>query len=288
MSQASPLANPSATKNILERFGLATKHHLGQNFLIDNNVIEHILSLANLNLDDRVVEVGPGIGTLTLGLLKHAGHVLSIEADKTLEPVLCEHKTHYSNFDFIIGDALKVNIEDLSLSTGGNPPNILVANLPYNVAATIILKYFQQNAAQKACVVMVQKEVADRICAAPGNKIYGAYTVKLNLYGHVTGRFEVSSHCFMPAPHVDSSVIRIDRNDNKYDMGGVPMQFCNHVIDTAFAQRRKTIRNSMASCGFDKVKLDEAFKVSNIRPSVRAETLTCEDFVLLAYNLYQL
>lgn len=290
MAAASPLANPTATKEMLERFGLATKHRLGQNFLIDNHVIEHILKLASLTEDDYVVEVGPGIGTLTLGLLSQAGRVVSIEADSELEPVLEEHQVMHENFSFIMGDALKVSAEQMADCLDGHKPNILVSNLPYNVAATIILQYFQQNPEQQACVVMVQKEVADRICATPGNKIYGAYTAKLNLYGHVTGRFEVPPRCFMPAPHVDSAVVRIDRNVSEIDLGtnGLTIEYCARVIDAAFAQRRKTIRNSMSASGFDKQVLDQAFEASNIAPSSRAEKLSYEEFVALARFLLEL
>ena len=290
MAAASPLANPTATKEMLERFGLATKHRLGQNFLIDNHVIEHILELASLSEDDYVVEVGPGIGTLTLGLLSQAGHVVSIEADHELEPVLEEHESLHENFSFIMGDALKVSVDQMAGCLDGHKPNILVSNLPYNVAATIILQYFQQNPEQQACVVMVQKEVADRICATPGNKIYGAYTAKLNLYGHVTGRFEVPPRCFMPAPHVDSAVVRIDRNVSEIDLGsgGMTLEYCARVIDAAFAQRRKTIRNSMSASGFDKQMLDQAFEASNIAPTSRAEKLSCEEFVTLSRALFEL
>ena len=202
----SPLANPTATRELLEEFGLATKHRLGQNFLIDNHVIERICELAELAGDERVLEVGPGVGTLTLALLQEAACVTSIEADPELEPVLDAHAADYANFRFIMGDALKVTPEQIEQVAGGKP-TAFVANLPYNVAATIILQFFQTMPALKRAVVMVQKEVADRITATPGNKTYGGYTAKLGLYAQVTGRFEVPPRCFMPAPHVDSAVV---------------------------------------------------------------------------------
>ena len=200
----SPLANPTATRELLEEFGLATKHRLGQNFLIDNHVIERICELAELAGDERVLEVGPGVGTLTLALLQEASCVTSIEADPELEPVLDAHAADYANFRFIMGDALRVTPEQIEQVAGGEP-TVFVANLPYNVAATIILQFFQTMPALKRAVVMVQKEVADRIAAVPGNKTYGGYTAKLGLYAQVTGRFEVPPRCFMPAPHVDSA-----------------------------------------------------------------------------------
>ena len=283
---ASPLANPTATRQMLERFGLATKHRLGQNFLVDDNVIAKILELARLSPESRALEVGPGIGTLTLGMLPHAGSVTSIEADRELEPVLADLAHEFPSFRYIMGDALKVGWPDIVAAPAGEP-NILVANLPYNVAATIILKYLAERPSLEAAVVMVQAEVADRICASPGNKAYGAYTAKLRLYGEVTGRFEVPPTCFMPAPHVNSAVVRIDRAPAANPETGEPLApeaiaAASAVIDAAFAQRRKTIRNSMSASGFDKAALDAAFEACGIAPTARAETLVPEDFVRLA------
>lgn len=278
----SPLANPGATRGLLEDYGLATKHRLGQNFLIDNHVIEKIMELAALDGTERVVEVGPGIGTLTLALLQEAARVVSIEADATLEPVLETHALEHDNFRYIMGDALKVEPSEVAEAAGGEP-TVLVANLPYNVAATIILQFFQTMPALKTAVVMVQKEVADRIAAHPGTKVYGGYTAKLGLYARVSGRFEVPPRCFMPAPHVDSAVVRLDRVE--VEMGGIEPEAIAHVIDAAFAQRRKTIRNSMSSSGFDKAALDAAFDACGISPTARAETLGVEEFIRLAMAL---
>ena len=289
----SPLANPSATRALLETYGLATKHRLGQNFLIDNHVIERICALANLSSDQLVLEVGPGIGTLTLALLQDAGHVTSIEMDSELELVLSAHAALNPNFSFIMGDALKVAPEQIADASGG-APSILVANLPYNVAATIILSFFQTMPNLQAAVVMVQKEVADRIAAQPGTKAFGAYTAKLGLYGLVTGRFEVPPRCFMPAPHVDSAVVRIDRRvagDEVFDLlgeaekSGCSREDVARVTEAAFAQRRKTIRNSMSASGFEKDKLDAAFAACGVSPTARAETLDAGDFIRLASTL---
>ena len=278
----SPLANPGATRGLLEDYGLATKHRLGQNFLIDNHVIEKIMDLAALDGTERVVEVGPGIGTLTLALLQEAARVVSIEADSTLEPVLETHALEHDNFRYIMGDALKVEPSEVADAAGGEP-TVLVANLPYNVAATIILQFFQTMPALQTAVVMVQKEVADRIAAHPGTKVYGGYTAKLGLYAKVAGRFEVPPRCFMPAPHVDSAVVRLDRVE--VEMGGIEPEAIVRVIDAAFAQRRKTIRNSMSSSGFDKTALDAAFDACGISPTARAETLGVDEFIRLAMAL---
>ena len=274
----SPLASPGATRALLEAYGLATKHSLGQNFLVNNAVIEKIMALAELSPDERVLEVGPGIGTLTLALLAGAGRVASVEMDRELEPVLSAHAAAHPNFSFIMGDALRVPVEKIAEAAGG-APTALVSNLPYNVAATIILAFMQGMPDLRRAVVMVQAEVADRICAAPGNRTYGAYTAKLALLGRVTGRFEVGPGNFMPPPHVNSAVVRIDRAPL---VGPELVAPVSAVIDAAFAQRRKTIRNSMSASGYDKVALDAAFGACGIAPTCRAETLAPGDFVRLA------
>lgn len=287
----SPLANPTETRAMLERFGLATKHRLGQNFLVDDNVIGRILGLAELCEESSVLEVGPGIGTLTLGVVLHAGHVTSIEADRELEPVLSDLSHEYPNFAFIMGDALKVSWDDICSTESDSgvaaEPNTFVSNLPYNVAATLILKFMAEQPSITREVVMVQAEVADRICAKPGSKTYGAYTAKLALYGEVTGRFEVPPTCFMPAPHVNSAVVRIDRKASQNPETGEALSAAQieatcAVIDAAFAQRRKTIRNSMSATGFDKDALDAAFETTGIAPTARAEVLEPADFIRLS------
>lgn len=276
----SPLANLGATRALLDEFGLATKHRLGQNFLVDNHIIERICALAELTGSERVLEVGPGIGTLTLALVQEAARVVSIEMDTELEPVLAEHAAEHANFAYLMGDALKVPLERIVEAMGGEP-ELLVANLPYNVAATIILAFFERMPSIQRAVVMVQKEVADRIAAVPGTKAYGAYTVKLALHGQVTGRFEVPPRCFMPAPHVDSAVVRIDRRSEPL----AESDEVARVVEAAFAQRRKTIRNSMSSNGFDKGELDRALAATGIAPTARAETLSVGEFIRLAGEL---
>ena len=273
----SPLASPGATRALLEAYGLATKHSLGQNFLVNDHVIEKIMGLAELAPDERVLEVGPGIGTLTLVLLSEAGRVVSVEMDRELEPVLSAHAAAHPNFSYIMGDALRVPAEKIAEAAGGEP-TALVSNLPYNVAATIILAFMQGMPGLRRAVVMVQAEVADRICAAPGNRTYGAYTAKLALLGRVTGRFEVAPGNFMPPPHVNSAVVRIDRAPMVAPELVEPV---SAVIDAAFAQRRKTIRNSMSATGYDRGELDAAFAACGISPTCRAETLAPEDFVRL-------
>ena len=302
--QTSWLANQRATKETLERFGLATKYRLGQNFLVQDHVIEKIVQLAEVQPTDVVVEVGPGLGTLTVALLDRARAVCSLEADSELEQVLaltCK-EPHPDSFALVMGDALAITPQKLADAYSALPtvahdavtsapmPTKFVSNLPYQVAATLILKFFQELPSLERAVVMVQAEVADRIAAKPSTKAYGAYTAKLSLFAQVTGRFEVGPGNFMPLPRVNSAVIRLDRIQARNPvtsklLSEEELLHTMRVIDAAFAQRRKTIRNSMSASGFDKDKLDQAFLATGIAPTVRAEVLTSQDFICLAAAL---
>lgn len=302
--QTSWLANQRATKETLERFGLATKYRLGQNFLVQDHVIEKIVQLAEVQPTDVVVEVGPGLGTLTVALLDRARAVCSLEADSELEQVLavtCK-EPHPDSFALVMGDALAITLQKLAEAYGTLPtvahdaatsapmPTKFVSNLPYQVAATLILKFFQELPSLERAVVMVQAEVADRIAAKPSTKAYGAYTAKLSLFTQVTGRFEVGPGNFMPPPRVNSAVVRLDRTQARNPLTSKLLSeeellHTMSVIDAAFAQRRKTIRNSMSASGFDKDKLDQAFLATGIAPTVRAEVLTSQDFICLAAAL---
>ena len=302
--QTSWLANQRATKETLERFGLATKYRLGQNFLVQDHVIEKIVQLAEVQPTDVVVEVGPGLGTLTVALLDNARAVCSLEADSELEQVLavtCK-EPHPDSFALVMGDALAITPQKLAeaystiptvahdAATSAPMPTKFVSNLPYQVAATLILKFFQELPSLERAVVMVQAEVADRIAAKPSTKAYGAYTAKLSLFAQVTGRFEVGPGNFMPPPRVNSAVVRLDRTQARNPVSSKLLSeeellHTMRVIDAAFAQRRKTIRNSMSASGFDKDKLDQAFLATGIAPTVRAEVLTSQDFICLAAAL---
>lgn len=302
--QTSWLANQRATKETLERFGLATKYRLGQNFLVQDHVIEKIVQLAEFQLTDVIVEVGPGLGTLTVALLDRARAVCSLEADSELEQVLavtCK-EPHPDSFALVMGDALAITPQKLAEAYSALPavtqsvipvapmPTKFVSNLPYQVAATLILKFFQELPSLERAVVMVQAEVADRIAAKPSTKAYGAYTAKLSLFAQVTGRFEVGPGNFMPPPRVNSAVVRLDRTKARNPvtsklLSEEELLHTMRVIDAAFSQRRKTIRNSMSASGFDKDKLDQAFLATGIAPTVRAEVLTSQDFICLAAAL---
>ncbi|MEY8562840.1 rRNA adenine dimethyltransferase family protein [Eggerthellaceae bacterium 3-80] len=338
MSNLSPLASVKATRAVLEAHGLSTKYSLGQNFLINDAIVQKIVTLADLSPDDGVLEVGPGIGTLTLALLARAGWIISIERDADLVDVLAQTTALAADrFALISADALHVSAEeiatcaaDLALAAAGSNfiaerpaptehsapaerpalaeppalaehsapfPNKLVANLPYAVAATIVLDYFERFAALDSATIMVQKEVADRMSATPGSKNYGAYTVKLRLYTQVIDRFQVSPQNFFPPPRVDSSVIRLDRRP-LVDENGDPvcasvLRCAARMADAAFATRRKTIANScktyfsgQGACGARILPvLPEIFKAANIDPKRRGETLDLDEYIALGRAL---
>ena len=295
----SALSNLRATRSLLDEFGLAAKYELGQNFLIDDGVVGRIVDMAGLDPSDVVLEVGPGVGTLTCALLPRVAAVVAVEADADMRGPLSVSTADYSErFALVEADAVRVTpgelaaaIEGLSsrglqLPQGRALPNRWVANLPYAVAATLILRVFQEWAFVDDACVMVQSEVADRICAGTGTKQYGAYTAKLGLFAEVTGRFQVPPSCFYPAPHVESSVIRIARRADAPCSSAEEALWCASVIDAAFAQRRKTIRNSMSADGrWTKEQLDDAYADCGIVPTRRAETLEVAEFVELARRL---
>ena len=251
----SALASVSATRAVLEAHGLATKKSLGQNFLVNDEVIRRICDLSAVGPEDDVVEVGPGIGTLTVALLAHAHRVCSIERDPDLPAVLAETCAPWADrFTLISNDALAVSPADLPFA-----PTAFIANLPYAVAAA---------------------EVADRMMASPGTKNYGAYTVKLALYARAVSRFMVAPGNFFPPPHVDSAVIRLDRCIHP-DLTAAERAACATMADAAFATRRKTIKNSMRTY-FGKVlsagDIAALLAAAGIDPRRRGESLTIDEF----------
>jgi 16S rRNA (adenine1518-N6/adenine1519-N6)-dimethyltransferase len=278
----SSLATPSATIAVLRRHGLATKKSLGQHFLVDDNIIGRILELAALSGDETVLEIGPGIGTLTLALCQAAGGVVAVERDAQLLPVLAETTSECPRFAVVHADAVSVPLSSLAEPFGA--PVALVANLPYGVAATVVLRLFEELPSMACATVMVQAEVADRMAAVPGTKDYGSYTVKLRLLARPAGRFAVPRSCFLPPPRVDSAVLRLERYPLSCDP--VLLGKAARVADAAFAQRRKTIRNSLKSAlGIDGDALEAAFDAAGVDGSARAETLEPTRFLALATAL---
>ena len=298
----SHLASPSATRDVLGRFGLGTKKALGQHFLVDDGIIGRILKLSEVGLDDVVLEVGPGIGTLTVALLAASRGVVAIERDRDLPAVLAETCAQDSDkLVLLSADALKVTDAELVSACAafdGALPTMFVANLPYAVAATLVLDYLERFESLQSATVMVQSEVADRMAASPGNKNYGAYTVKLRLVAEVEDRFQVSPGCFLPPPHVESAVVRMKRRPFEYEGTPVTSELAHaaaFAADAAFAQRRKNIRNSMgghlSSFGLAGGKgslgdeLGELIVECDVDPLTRGETLDVPDFCRLGQAL---
>ncbi|CAK7039956.1 MAG: Ribosomal RNA small subunit methyltransferase A [Paraeggerthella hongkongensis] len=296
MTKLSPLASVAETRAVLEAHGLTTKYSLGQNFLINDAILQKIVALSQVSESDDVLEVGPGIGTLTIALLKHAGRVASVERDADLPAVLAETLAPWADrFTLISKDALDLRTEDLPFS-----PTKLVANLPYAVAATVVLDYFEGFASLESATVMVQKEVADRMAAQPGTKTYGAYTVKLRLYAEPAGRFAVGPGNFFPPPRVESAVLRLDRRP-VFDEAGDPLdaaalKAAAVMADASFATRRKTIANSCKTYfggrGAEGARvierLPELLDHAGIDPKRRGETLDLPEFIKLGAALQQI
>ena len=299
----SPLSTPSATRAVLEAHDIGTKYTLGQNFLVNDDVLKRIIALAEVGERDRILEVGPGIGTLTIALLKHAASVVAVERDPDLPAVLADTLYPWrERFLLIEKDALNLTAADI----GEPPPSKLVSNLPYAVAATVVLDYFQQFPFLESATIMVQKEVADRMAAERGTKNYGAYTVKLGLYAEVAGRFAVGPGNFFPPPRVDSAVIRLNRRVPRMADGApaapeVIAAACL-MADAAFANRRKTLANSCKTyfAGRSTFALPDGrllegapvvgllptlFAAASVDPRRRGETLDQQEFLALGQAL---
>ncbi|MCL2491309.1 MAG: 16S rRNA (adenine(1518)-N(6)/adenine(1519)-N(6))-dimethyltransferase RsmA [Coriobacteriia bacterium] len=275
----SPLATPRATIARLQELGLSTKKSLGQHFLIDDNTIGRIIDLAALEPSDTILEVGPGIGTLTVALQERVARIIAIEYDRTLIGPLAE-LIDPKRVEIIEGDAARILREPPEQLTG--IASKLVANLPYQVAATVVLRAFENIADMTGATVMVQAEVADRMRAVEGTKDYSAYTVKLALLAKVAGHFEVARSNFLPPPRVDSVVIRLDRANmlethTRY-------RAVREVIDASFAMRRKTLRNNLRAI-YPSEAIDQALTATGIDGSSRAETLDTEQFIALTQHL---
>jgi 16S rRNA (adenine1518-N6/adenine1519-N6)-dimethyltransferase len=288
----SPLASPSATISALQKWGLRTKKSFGQHFLIDDGVVGKILRLADPKPGDVLLEIGCGIGTLTEALLARGAFVWGVEIDQRFQPILNDLASRWQNqFSFLIADALTLQANDL-------PERFdIVANLPYNIAATVILAYFQRFPGLQSATVMIQSEVADRIRAVPDSKAYGAYSVKLALLADTVDGFSVARTSFIPPPRVDSTVLRLERrsfSDAESRSGTVPVSpaLTRLIIDAAFSKRRKTIYNSLRSVLSDVLSADtlslsateqitKALAVAGIDGSRRAESLSLDEFIEL-------
>lgn len=280
----SELASASATIAVLQRHGLYTKKSLGQHFLVDDNVVGRIMALAGVGPDDIVLEVGPGIGTLTLALCAVARRVVAVETDQALAPVLAQTTAGCRcQIGIVMADAATVAPD--ALTTPDGPPGVMVANLPYAVAATVVLRSFEILPSLTSATIMVQAEVAERMAASPGTKAYGAYTVKLQLLARPAGRFKVARGSFLPPPRVDSAVIRLERVARP-GLTADDLTITARTVEAAFCQRRKTLRNSLAAgLRVSTAQAEAAIVGAGFDPGVRAEALDVDQHVTLARSV---
>lgn len=279
------LSSHRATKQIVEKHNFKFSKSLGQNFLIDDNVIDKILDGARLSETDKIIEVGPGIGTLTREMGKTAKNVVAIEIDKTLIPILQETLSDLDNVEVVNEDILKVDVQGLINEKLEGGPVKLVANLPYYITTPIVMKFLEEDIPVTDIVVMVQKEVADRMNAKPSTKDYGALSVAVQYYCDTEIVAKAPRHMFVPQPKVDSIVIGLHvREEKKYKVDNEDIFF--KTVKASFGQRRKTLLNSLGGLGFlTKDQIREALLASNIDEKRRGETLSIEEFATLANEI---
>lgn len=278
------LGNPQETIAVLQKYDFKFQKKYGQNFLIDPHVLEKIIAAAEITPDDFVLEIGPGIGTMTQYLAEAAKEVAAVEIDKELIPILKDTLKDYSNVTVINDDILKVDIGKLAEEKNGGRPIKVVANLPYYITTPIIMGLFESEVPLKSVTVMVQKEVADRMQVGPGSKDYGALSLAVQYYAKPYIVANVPPNCFMPRPAVGSAVIRLTRHLEKPVQVRDP-SFMFAIIRASFNQRRKTLQNGLhnaANLNIPKEKVVKALEVMGLPANVRGETLDLSQFAQLS------
>ncbi|MCB7304785.1 16S rRNA (adenine(1518)-N(6)/adenine(1519)-N(6))-dimethyltransferase RsmA [Bariatricus massiliensis] len=278
------LGNPQNTIEILQKYEFNFQKKFGQNFLIDTHVLDKIISSAEITKDDFVLEIGPGIGTMTQYLACAAREVAAVEIDKALIPILEDTLSGYENVTIINDDILKVDIAGLAQEKNGGRPIKVVANLPYYITTPIIMGLFENHVPLDSITVMVQKEVADRMQVGPGSKDYGALSLAVQYYAQPYIVANVPPNCFMPRPKVGSAVIRLTRHE-KPPVQVEDERFMFSLIRASFNQRRKTLANGLKNAGtlgLSKEKIIQAIEELGKGANVRGEALTLEDFAALS------
>lgn len=278
------LGIPQNTIAVLQKYNFTFQKKYGQNFLIDSHVLEKIMDAAEIGKDDCVVEIGPGIGTMTQYLAERAGEVVAVEIDKNLIPILTETLADYKNVSIINEDILKVDLNRIVEEKNGGRPVKIVANLPYYITTPIIMGLFENHVPVKSITVMVQKEVADRMQVGPGTKDYGALSLAVQYYAKPEIVTIVPPNCFIPRPNVASAVIRLTCHEKK------PVEVKNEkgmfaLIRASFNQRRKTLANSLSNAqnlSLTREQVTEALESMQLSPTIRGEALTLEQFAALA------
>lgn len=284
------IATPLRTQEILKKYGFSFKKSLGQNFLIDPNILRNIVSYADLTKESAAIEIGPGIGALTEHLARATGKVVSFEIDQRLLPVLEDTLSPYKNVKIVYSDVLKADVANIIAEELSSYKDIMVvANLPYYVTTPILLKILKENLPIRGMVVMMQKEVADRISAVPGTKAYGSLSIAVQYYMNAEVVMTVPKTVFMPQPNVDSAVLRLTRHAEP-PVKVIDESFLFEVTRSSFAQRRKTILNNLQSQLINGKEKKEyilsALAEANIEPTRRGETLSIVEFGQLADALY--
>ena len=279
------LGNPKETIAILNKYGFNFQKKFGQNFLIDTHVLEKIIRAADITKDDCVLEIGPGIGTMTQYLCENAGKVIAVEIDKNLIPILTEDTlAAYDNVKVINSDVLKLDLKKLAEEENGGRPIKVVANLPYYITTPIIMGLFEAGVPLASITVMVQKEVADRMQAGPGSKDYGALSLAVQYYAEPYIAANVPPNCFMPRPNVGSAVIRLTLHEKPaVEVADEKLLF--KLIRASFAQRRKTLVNGLTNSpelSFTKEEVTRVLEVCGYSPTIRGEALTLQEFAKLA------
>lgn len=281
------LGSPTATKFVIDKYKFAFQKKFGQNFLIDSNILESIVSSAEITKDDFVLEIGPGIGTMTQYLCEAAGSVVAVEIDKMLIPILEDTLSEYDNVEVINQDVLKVDIKSLAEERNGGKPIKVVANLPYYITTPIIMGLFESKVPIESITIMVQKEVAQRMQTGPGSKDYGALSLAVQYYADAKVVLNVSASCFMPRPNVDSAVIKLTRHKEQVvDVKDEKLMF--KIIRASFNQRRKTLVNGLKNSpelDFTKEQIVEAITSIGKSENIRGEALTLEEFAKLTNAL---
>jgi 16S rRNA (adenine1518-N6/adenine1519-N6)-dimethyltransferase len=272
----------------MARHGFTLKKSLGQNFLVDGNTLDNIVSAANLNERSGVLEIGPGAGSLTQKLAKIAGKVVAVEIDQRLMPVLAETLVGFSNVAVVHGDILKIDLDDLWYTHFADCDEVsVVANLPYYITTPIVLTLLERRLQLRQMVIMMQKEVADRIVASPGGKEYGSLSVAVQYYCEARELLRVPRTVFLPPPNVDSSVLGLFvRSQPPVEVQSESLFF--ELVRASFTQRRKTISNNLLQYyknRWNRTEIDAILQSSQIAPNARAETLSMADFARLTNNL---
>ncbi len=271
-------------KELVDLHGFNFSKSLGQNFLIDGNIVRRIVEEAGIGKDDYVLEVGPGIGTLTEELSLKAKKVVAVEIDKNLLPILDVTLRDYDNIEIVHGDILKKDIRALIDEKMAGGPVKVVANLPYYVTTPIIARFLEEDLNVESLTIMVQKEVADRMVSREGSKVYGSLSVFVNFYSHPEILLKVPKTVFMPSPKIDSSVIKLNM---KKDLPEVDREKFFRVVKASFSKRRKTILNALSSFDFQlsKDEIREALEKAEVDPRSRAEELDLDTFVKITKTL---